>query len=339
MGSPSLRALIVRRGLVASLKAMRGGGPPDPNSPEEELEAYALNVRARMEELAGRLPESGSATSTVAEGAPVDGLWVVQDRAIIGHDPERAVFDPIARTSRVVLHLHGGAYCMGSPATHRGLGAALSRTARAAVLLPDYRLAPEHKFPAALDDAHATYRWLTDGLGVPPSRIAVTGDSAGGGLGAALLVRLRDEGHDLPACFAGMSPWMDLAGTGRSLLELDEADPWLSAGMISPAAKGYAGDTPLDHPLVSPLYADLRGLPPVLVHVGTDEILLDDAVRFVAAAREHGIEADLGRFRGLWHVFQAFPGVPESRDSLREIGAFVRRHIADRGSVGLQAAS
>ena len=167
---------------------------------------------------------------------------------------------------------------------------------------------------------------MVDERGVAPERLAVTGDSAGGGLAAALLVRLRDEGRVLPACYVGMSPWTDLAGTGASMQELDDVDPWLSAAMVVPAARAYAGTVPLDDPRVSPLYADLTGFPPTLVHVGGDEILLDDAVRFVDACRAQGVDASLGRFDGLWHVFQVFPGMPESRDALREIGAFVRRH-------------
>ena len=121
---------------------------------------------------------------------------------------------------------------------------------------------------------------------------------------------------------------MDLAGTGGSIVTLADRDPWLPADLVRPAGELYAGSVPLDHPLVSPLYADLTGLPPVLVHVGGDEILLDDAQRFVAAARRYGVDASLGRFDGLWHAFHLFPGLPESRDALREIGGFVRRHLA-----------
>jgi epsilon-lactone hydrolase len=336
----SWRSRIVRQALVVSVSAMRsrsGGGPPDPDGPVSDLEDYALGMRTGMEKLAARFPGKRGVSVRDEMHAPVAGLWVVDDRARVRTDLDASApgggddvvrGDEVATTARVVLHLHGGGYCMGSPATHRGLGATLSRTARAAVFLPEYRLAPEHVFPAALDDAYATYRWLVDDRGVAPERLAVTGDSAGGGLAASLLVRLRDEGLPLPACYVGMSPWTDLAGTGASMTELDGTDPWLSARMVAPAARSYAGATALDDPAVSPLYADLTGLPPVLVHVGGDEILLDDAVRFVEACREQGVDASLGRFEGLWHVFHAFPGMPESRDALREIGAFVRRHTS-----------
>jgi epsilon-lactone hydrolase len=339
---PSLRSRIIRHGLVVAVTALRrtGEGSPDPEGPAEELEAYALRLRTQMEELGNRLPPSRGSHAVSAHRAPVWSLWVAservaddlaaQERVPVDRVVGEGASDPdlLARADRVTLHVHGGGYCMGSPVTHRGLAGALSRTTHGPVLLPDYRLAPEDPFPAALDDVVATYHWLVDDLGVSPGRLAVTGDSAGGGLAAALLVRLRDEGRPLPACYVGMSPWVDLAATGGSMTALASVDPWLTSALVLPAGRAYAGDTPLDHPHVSPLYADLSGLPPMLVHVGSDEILLDDATRLVDRARTAGVDASLGRFDGLWHVFQAFPGMPESRDSLREIGGFIRRHTA-----------
>lgn len=309
---PSLRARLVRRGFVAALQAQRRllGDDISPEASEEEAEEYALKLREQFEDLAARWSPAWIDVEP-ADGAPVQTDWVTTERS---------------DRDRVVLHLHGGAYILGSPRTHRGLAAALARTARARVLLPDYRLAPEHPFPAALDDAVATYRWLVHQRGVDPARVAVCGDSAGGGLALALLVRLRELGEPLPACYVGLSPWTDLAGTGASMQDNAARDPWLRAELTPLAAVAYAGDRSLDDPLVSPLYADLTGLPPMLVHAGDHEILLDDARRTVARAREAGVVADLGVFDGLWHVFQAFPGIPESRWSLREIGAFIRRH-------------
>ncbi|MFA9431359.1 alpha/beta hydrolase [Egicoccus sp. AB-alg2] len=311
---PSLRARLVKQGLVTSVRLMRarGGGAPDPAGPLEDLEAYALRMREQLEEMGNRIRLPKTASWEACEMPGVLGEWVRDERA--------------GDTDRVVFHIHGGAYAMGSPRSHRGLAAALSRTARAPVLLPEYRLAPEHVFPAALDDVLAAWRWLVDVHGAPPERIAVSGDSAGGGLGLSLLVHLRDEGQPLPGCYVGMSPWTDLAGTGESMHELDGIDPWLSAGLVEPAARAYAGDLELSDPRVSPHYADLTGLPPMLVHVGSDEILRDDARRLVTRAREAGLDASLGEFSGLWHVFHAFPGFPESRHALREIGAFMRRH-------------
>lgn len=314
---PSLRSQIVKRGLVASVQLLRsrGGGAPDPAGPVEELEAYALRLREQMEQMSNRIPLPKTADWEACEMPGVLGEWVRDERA---RDSDRAVF-----------HVHGGAYAMGSPRSHRGLGAALSRTARAPVLLPEYRLAPEHVYPAAFDDTLAAWRWLVEEHGTPAERIAISGDSAGGGLGLSLMMMLRDEGLPLPGCYVGMSPWTDLAGTGPSMQELDGIDPWLSTRLVEPAARAYAGGLDLDDPRVSPLYGDLTGLPPMLVHVGSDEILRDDARRLVTRARQAGVDASLGEFDGLWHVFQAFPGFPESRQALREIGAFMRRHTGD----------
>ena len=307
-----------------SLAAMRSRRPPVPgaDSPTAQVLDYLMATRSQIEDAAARMPVPRRAVTRPLDG-PVRGLTVVDDRALV-----RDGDDEVMSTDRVLLHLHGGAYCLGSAATDRGLAGVLSRTALAAVVMPEYRLAPEDAFPAGLDDVHATYRWLVDDRGVAASRVALSGASAGGGLGAALLVRLRDEGSQLPACFVAMSPWMDLAATGKTIVSLAHKDPWLPADLVRPAGELYAGAAPLDDPLISPLYADLTGLPPMLVHVGGDEILLDDAERFVAAARRHGVDASLGRFEGLWHVFQLVPGLPESRDAIREIGGFVRRHTS-----------
>lgn len=313
----SLRARMIRTALLGAVTLLRrrGDGDLGPDSPADDLSAYALEAHERMERLGERFtPRSRVTWHELERMGTVGGEWV-EDRSVVAGD-------------RAVLHLHGGAYLIGSPRSHRGLASSLSRTSRSAVVLPEYRLAPEHVFPAALDDAVAAYRWLVEERGLRPERIAVSGDSAGGGLGLALLLRLRDEGHELPACYVGMSPWVDLAGSGPSMDELDELDPWLVAAMMPPIARLYAGDLPLDDPRLSPLYADLAGLPPMLVHVGTHEILLDDARRLVDRAREAGVPASVGVFDGLWHVFQAFPGLPETRRSLREIGAFVRRCTA-----------
>jgi len=329
---PSLRARIARWALVAGLELLRrrSGGLPPPDAPFEELERYVLQMRTRAEQLLARMPLARDIEVARLLGSPVPGLAVA--RRSHGTPPtDRVDFGEwLAAAPRVLLHLHGGGYFMGSSATHRGLGAALSRVSDAVVVLPDYRLVPEHPYPAALDDAEAVVRWLTETCGVDPSRLAVAGDSAGGGLAAALLVRLRDQGGPLPACYVGISPWLDLTCSGPSVTALDGVDPWISAAMLPLPARFYAGELALDDHRVSPLYADLSGLPPTLLYVGGDELLLDDAVRFTARARAAGVAADCGVYPGLWHVFPAFPGLPESRDVLAEVGGFVRRHADDR---------
>ena len=310
----SLRARVARAtfgALVRGLRAYRERdiGPITGDSAPELIEAGAIEVRDSLELLTRSNILPLGVQEHRAEGAPVPARWFVDDRPSDG---------------RVVLYLHGGGYVAGSPGTHRHLAAAFVRNGRARVLLPDYRLAPEHRFPGAVEDALATYRWLLAQDGVDPARVVVAGDSAGGGLAVALAVAARDAGLPLPAGLALLSPWVDLTASGASVAGNDHADIWLDGSLIEPAGRMYAPDDP-SHPLASPLFADLTGLPPMLVHVGTHEVLLDDTRRLVRRAREAGVDASAGEFDGLWHVFQAVPGIPEGARSLRELGAFVRR--------------
>jgi len=229
-------------------------------------------------------------------------------------------------SQRTIYYIHGGGYVACSPRTHRGLTTHLSRAASAKVFSLDYRLAPEHKFPAALEDAVNGYRWLLES-GEQPGNIIVGGDSAGGGLAAAFLIAVRDLGLPLPAGAFLLSPWTDLAATGRSLITNESADPMLSGKMTGRLAKLYYGDASPKDPLVSPLYGDLIGLPPMLIYAGDTEVLLDDAVRFADRAKRHGVNVELRIEKELphvWPIFVAF-GLPESRQSISEIAAFVRR--------------
>ena len=328
---PSLRARLVRRAFIVALRLLRrrSGGLPPPDAPFEQLNAYVQGIRSTTEQLLSRIPPARDVEAAALSGSPVPGLVVRTGDGDPIPTGRTGLAEWLAATPRLVLHLHGGGYFMGSPTTHRGLAASIGRRSGAPVVLPDYRLVPEHPYPAALDDAEATFRWLVETCGVDPARMAVVGDSAGGGLAAALLVRLRSRGAPLPACYVGLSPWLDLAGTGESVQRLDGTDPWIPAKMLPIPARFYAGERALDDPEVSPLYADLAGFPPTLLFVGGHEVLLDDAVRFVARARDAGSDASVGVFPGLWHVFPAFPGLPESRDAIAELGAFVRRVTLD----------
>jgi acetyl esterase/lipase len=222
----------------------------------------------------------------------------------------------------MILYLHGGAYALGSINVHRELLARLARATHMRVLAVDYRLAPEHPYPAALEDTAAAYRWALD-AGCAPSRIVVAGDSAGGGLALATLAALRDAGAPLPAGTVCLSPWLDLALTGASIRTKASVDPVLSREALERYAGLYAGEHARTHPLISPLYADLRGLPPLLIQVGTDEILLDDAVRGAEKARAAGVRATLDVVEGMFHVFQMVGVLPETRRALERIAAFV----------------
>ncbi len=246
--------------------------------------------------------------STHADDVPVE--WVTAE----GADGQK-----------VMLYLHGGGYVIGSAATHRSLASRLSEASAAKVLVVDYRLAPEHPFPAAVEDALTTYRWALS-QGLHADKMAIAGDSAGGGLALALLVRIREEGLPMPACGICLSPWVDLEGTGATSAPGVVNDPMVTLAGIQGMAEAYAGGQ-LNAPLASPLHADLSGLPPLLIQVGTREILLDDARRIASKARAAGVSVTLQEEEGLIHVWQLFPNVPESHQAVARIGAFVAREL------------
>lgn len=223
----------------------------------------------------------------------------------------------------IVLYLHGGGYICGSPKTHRGLTGHLSKSSNTMLIVPDYRLAPEHPFPAALDDAENLYRALLD-EGHPPSAISFAGDSAGGGLAVSLAIRLRDKGIPLPASLTLLSPWVDLS---NDHLYSPEEEPLLSRQWIDKAARLYCGAESRSNPLVSPIHGDLSGLPPMLIQVGSEEILMNDSQRLAEAARRDGVDVTLDIFNSLWHVFQVHAGqLDRATAAVNEAGDFIRRH-------------
>ena len=229
--------------------------------------------------------------------------------------------------SKVILYLHGGGYAIGSIETHRGLGARIAEATGSRLLLIDYRLAPESPFPGAVEDATAAYLFLLD-EGFAPDQIAIGGDSAGGGLTFAALVNLRDQGHTLPGVAFALSPWVDLEGLGESMSSKADADPMVGKDGLVAMGQAYLGETHPRTPLAAPLYADLSGLPPMLIQVGTAEVLLDDSIRIVERLRACGGTVELRKFEDLIHVFQAFaPLVPEATEAIDEIGSFLKRHL------------
>jgi epsilon-lactone hydrolase len=268
--------------------------------------------RAKIEARVAHLPRK---RSVKYESVNVDGLtaeWVMA---------------PGASVERVMLYLHGGAYIVGSINTHRTLAVDLSRVTGARILVVEYRLAPEHTFPAAVDDVLTAYRWLLS-QGVSPKRLVVAGDSAGGGLTIALLVAVRDAGEPMPAAAVCLSPFVDLAATGASMKTKVKADVMLQADLFEPVIKAYLGEADPCTPLASPLYADLHGLPPLLIQVGTDELLLDDATRIAARARAAGVEVKLEVWDGMFHSWQAWGNMfPEASQARAHIGEFVHAHL------------
>ncbi|MGE0858140.1 MAG: alpha/beta hydrolase [Gammaproteobacteria bacterium] len=263
--------------------------------------------RALMEKLAFRVAEDVAVETLTAGGRPAERL--------------RA---PEASAERVLLYLHGGGYVMGSPNTHRSLAGELSRASGATVLLPDYRLAPEAPFPAAVEDAVAAYDWLL-AAGHAPASLAIAGDSAGGGLTAATLVALRDRGRPLPRCAVCISPWSDLACSNASYHYRAAADPMIPPADVRFMAGLYLGGADPESPLASPNRADLAGLPPLLIHVGRDEVLLDDALVLDQAARSAGVDSTLEVWDDMIHVWHAFhPMLPEGREAIARVGAYLR---------------
>jgi monoterpene epsilon-lactone hydrolase len=249
------------------------------------------------------------ATVTAASAGGVAGKWVSV--------PESG--------PTVILHLHAGGYLIGSSQSHREMAARLARAAGARVFLADYRLAPENPYPAALDDALAAYRGLLDD-GIDPADLVVSGDSAGGGLALATLVALRDAGDRLPAAGVLLSPWADLTLSGDSMTTNESIDPLVNRELLGQMAAGYLGDQDPADPLASPVHADLVGLPPLLLQVGSSEVLEDDAVRIADKVLAGGGEATLQVGYEMVHVFQMFADkLPEAVAAIEQVGRFVRR--------------
>jgi monoterpene epsilon-lactone hydrolase len=286
---------------LAEVVALLRGHPADADATIDDL-------RTRLEVFAALSPMPDGVVCEPTVAGTVPGEWLV------GPDVAAAV----------VLYLHGGGYVLGSLDTHRALAARIALAAGTRGLMVDYRLAPEHPFPAAVEDAVAAYEWLL-AEGFPPHRVVLAGDSAGGGLAVATLLALRDAGIALPAGAACLSPWVDLAATGESLRRGPSADPMLQRdGVVKMAAAYLSGADPRT-PLASPLYANLADLPPLLVQVGTSEALLDDARRLTRRVRACGGVAHLEEWNDMIHVWHAFaPILPEAVRAIAGVGCFVR---------------
>jgi epsilon-lactone hydrolase len=243
---------------------------------------------------------------------PVKGEWILPPDA--------------SEDKSVIYYLHCGGYISGSAKTNRPITVPLARRLKRRVFALDYRLAPEHRFPAAVDDALAGYRWLVS-LGIAPRLMSVAGDSAGGGLALALVMRLRDSGERLPACVVCLSPWTDMTGSGDSIIGNSERDPMFVAEDMERDASLYLGSQSREDPLASPLFGNFAHLPPLLIHVGETECLLDDARQVHNKMLAAGGSSELRIFKGVPHGWQfGTPFVPEARTSLNEIARFIGQH-------------
>jgi acetyl esterase/lipase len=292
--------------LQAIVEMLRSQPVVDPNASVEE-------ARAGFEQVASMFPVEADIKREVVSAGGVKAEWVSA---------------PDADAGRAVLYLHGGGYVIGSINTHRSLAARLSRASKARVLVIDYRLAPEHPHPAAVDDSVAAYRWML-GQGLKPARISVAGDSAGGGLTVATLVAIRDAKLPLPAAGACLSPWVDLEGIGESMTTKAGVDPIVQKAGLLQMAAAYLGGKDARTPLAAPLYADLSGLPPLLIQVGTAETLLDDASRLAERARKAGVTVSYEPWESMIHVWHLFaPMLDEGQQAIDRIGEFVRKQAA-----------
>ncbi|ARG17697.1 acetylesterase [Acinetobacter nosocomialis] len=226
-----------------------------------------------------------------------------------------------------ILYLHGGGYVVGSSKSHTKLAAQIGQAAQAQVWLAEYRLAPEHPSPAAIEDSIAVYKDLL-AQGQDPKKLVIAGDSAGGGLSLSTVIALRNAGLPLPAALVLLSPWVDLSLSGSTLKTHAAQDAMLSENWLVWCAKNYCGQKSTTDPTCSPLYADLTGLPPVLIHVGTEEVLLDDAKRLAEQAEKCGIPTTFKIYDKVGHVFQFHAGMlKESDDSIKRIGQFIDKHM------------
>ena len=296
---------------------------------QQQREAIAGMLRASPFDPAGGLREQRALFETMIAAAPVPAD-VVATGGQLGGVPVISVDVPGTTTDGVILYFHGGFFAIGSAATSVGLASDLARQARMPVVTVDYRLAPEHPYPAAADDAMTAYRALLDS-GQDVTRLALAGESAGANLALVTLAAIGRAGLPQPASAVLMSPWADLAGTGDSIKTKADVDPVITAEAVRVRARDYLGGVDACDPAVSPVYASLAGLPPLLIQAGSHEILLDDAIRLAARAAHDDVAVTLDVVPGVPHVFQAFAVIlDEGEAALTRAGAFLRQHIAAR---------
>jgi acetyl esterase/lipase len=291
-------------------------------SPEFHTLLEAFRARPRPENPSMEELRAGFEILSKSYGPPAEVAFEAADADGV---PVEWTLPPGVGKATVLLYFHGGGYCISSIASHRGLVARLALAAGVQALSVGYRLAPEHRFPAAVEDALTAYRWLRRRLGAQ-SKIVVAGDSAGGGLTLALLVALRDAGDALPTAAVCMSPSTDLAKEGASMITRAALDPMVQLKSSTMYAQHYLGpDGDPKNPLASPLYADLKGLPPILILVGTSEVLFDDSTRLAERAKKAGVDARLEVWEEMIHIWPYFaPTLPEANQAIEQMAAYIR---------------
>ena len=265
--------------------------------------------REGFERLSARVGVGANTTIKEVDANGVPGELVTADRS---------------SDEAVTLYLHGGGYVIGSPLTHRELARRLSVETGGSILVIDYRLAPEYPFPAAVEDSVSAYSWLLD-RGLEPSSLSIAGDSAGGGLAVATLVSLKDQGIPLPSCGVALSPWVDMEVIGESMSTRADVDPMIQRDGLITMAQTYLNGADPRSPLAAPIYADLTGLPPLLIQVGTRETLYDDAIRLACRAVEAGLRVSFEPWKEMIHVWHLFaPLLDEGQQAIERIGEFIK---------------
>jgi len=286
----------------------------------EQLNKVIERIKSQPQNPSASMEQRRAGMERISERVPAD---VICEPVNAGGVPAEWIAAPGAEKDRVILYLHGGGYVVGSINTHRAMVSRIARASNARALAIDYRLAPEHPFPAAVEDTIAAYKWLL-AQGYKPGRIVIAGDSAGGGLTIAGLLAIRDAKLPMPAGAVPISPWTDLEGTGESVRTRATRDVMVTQDNLASSAKQYYGTHDPKDPLVSPVHANFRGLPPMLIQVGDAEILLDDATRVAKSAKAAGVEVELevwDEMPHVWHVFAKL--LPEGQQAIDKIGKFV----------------
>lgn len=268
-------------------------------------------LRRKFNRIARRLPMSDDVTT---------------EKVVIGNVHAEWIRPSKMTTQGTILYFHGGGYVIGGVSTHRALVAQVALYCNCDAIVFDYRLAPEHPYPAAQEDSLALYEYVSQT--VPSQKLVFIGDSAGGGLALSTMLKLRELGKPLPAAAVLFSPFADLTGSGKSVKEKAADDPVIESSLISLWAGWYAGGHPKTDPMISPVFADFQGFPPMLIQVGTDEVLYDDSVRVSERAKAVGVDVKLDVWKGLFHVWQAYYAwLPAARRALRLAGSFVKEKL------------
>jgi epsilon-lactone hydrolase len=297
----------------------------------QELEAVKAKIKALPPSHTQAIGDLRKLADKAIRAFPV-GQDTRIETVTIGQREAERLTPAGADNTACLLYLHGGGYAIGSPRSHRHLAADLAARTGIMALVPDYRLAPEHPFPAAVDDALAAYRSLID-AGIAPGRIVIAGDSAGGGLTVSCLLAARAAALPMPAAAACLSPWADMTASGTSYRDKAEADVLVTQRDLTRYGSAYLGPTPATAPLASPALADLQGLPPLLIQVGGEEMLLDDARLLAAKAKASGVAAQLEEWPGMLHVWHWYwPVLEEGRQANAAISNFFKTHLG-RGRV------